>query len=210
DGALGETTSDQRDFLGTVNENAERLERLIRKIKTATEIMTGQMRFAFESVDVRKLLEQLERAYAPLAKSRNLNVKLLEQPKPLFWPLDAAHASVAVSQILENAIQATPPDGLVTVKLAASQTELELQIADTGSGIAKELLPTLFQRFQSVGDINNRKMGGLGLGLFIAKSLVDGHGGTITVESALGEGTRMTLRFPKEPQQAVPAAKKKT
>ena len=115
---------------------------------------------------------------------------------------------VAISQILENAIQATPADGLVTVKLAAAQTAVEIHIADTGSGIAKELIPTLFQRFQSVGDINNRKMGGLGLGLFIAKSLVDGHGGSIGVESEPGEGTRMTLRFPKEPQR-VEAGKKK-
>ncbi len=210
DGALGETTADQRDFLVTVNENAERLERLIRKIKTATEIMTGQARFVFESVDARKLLEQIDRTYTPLAKSRNVHVKLLEQPKPLFWPLDAARAAVAISQILENAIQATQADGLVTVKLATSQTELDIQIADTGSGIAKAHLPTLFQRFQSIGDINNRKMGGLGLGLFIAKSLVESHSGTIMVESAPGEGTRMTLRFPKEPQAALTEKKKKT
>jgi signal transduction histidine kinase len=210
DGALGDTTTDQRDFLGTVNENAERLERLIRKIKTATEIMTGQMRLVFESVDVRKMLEHLDRVYGPLAKSRSVNVKFLEPPKPLFWPLDAAHASVAISQILENAIQATAADGLVTVRSSATQQELEIQIADTGTGIAGEHLPTLFQRFQSIGDINNRKMGGLGLGLFIAKSLVDHHGGTIAVDSALGEGTRMTLRFPKEaPKPEVGAAAQK-
>ena len=206
DGALGETTPDQRDFLGTVNENSERLERLIQKIKTATEIMTGQMRVVFESVDARKLLDQIERTYTALAKSRSVHVKLIEQSKALFWPLDAAHAAVAIGQIFENAIQATPADGLVTVKLAASPHELELQISDTGSGIAKEHVPMLFQRFQSIGDINNRKMGGLGLGLFIAKSLVDGHGGTIAVDTELGEGTRMTLRFPKDPQAALVAA----
>lgn len=209
DGSLGKTTADQRDFLGTVSENSERLERLIRKIKTATEIMTGQMRFNFESADVRKLLENLERTYTSLVKSRNVNVKLLEHSKPIFWPVDAAHATVAVAQILENAIQATPPDGLVTLKLSPTATELEVQVTDTGGGIAKELIPTLFQRFQSIGDINNRKMGGLGLGLFIAKSLVDGHGGTIEVDSALSEGTRMTLKFPKDPQAASAAKTKK-
>jgi signal transduction histidine kinase len=209
DGSLGETTPDQKDFLGTVSDNAERLERLIRKIKTATEIMTGQMRFNFESADVRKLVEHLDRAYGSLARSRNVNVKTLEQTKPVFWPIDAAHASVALAQILENAIQATPADGLVTIKLIQEAAQLEIQITDTGSGIAKDLIPTLFQRFQSIGDINNRKMGGLGLGLFIAKSLMDGHGGTIDVESAPGEGTRMSLKFPKEPQAALAAKTKK-
>jgi signal transduction histidine kinase len=199
DGALGETTADQRDFLGTVNENADRLERLIQKIKTATEIMTGQAKIALESADLRTVLANLEKSYQSLAQSRNVNVKVLEPQKPLFWQVDAQHLMVALSQVLENAIQATEADGLVTVKLAATATVAEIQINDTGSGIAKESLPSLFEQFKSVGDINNRKMGGLGLGLFIAKSLITGHGGTIDVQSEPGEGTRVTVRLPKQP-----------
>jgi signal transduction histidine kinase len=198
DGALGETTPDQRDFLGTVSENADRLERLIQKIKTATEIMTGQVKFTLESTDLRTVLAAIDKAYRALAQSRNVNVKVLDHPKPLFWQVDVRHLTVAVSQILENAIQATPPDGLVTVKLTAPSAAAEIQIEDTGSGIAKEALPTLFEQFKSVGDIHNRKMGGLGQGLFIAKSLIAGHGGTIQVDSELGEGTRVTIRLPKQ------------
>lgn len=197
DGALGETTADQRDFLGTVNENTERLERIIQKIKTVTELMTGQSRFTFESVDLRLLLAAVEKTYQSLAKSRQVHVTLVDFAKPLFWAVDKAHLAVAVSQVLENAIQATPPDGVVTVKLAPTQTEVEIQITDTGSGIAKDALPRLFERFQSIGDINNRKMGGLGLGLFITKALVEGHGGTVAVDSTVGVGTVMTLRLPK-------------
>lgn len=200
DGALGDTTADLRDFLGTVNENTERLERLIQKIKIATELMTGQSRFKFESFDLRTLLASVEKTYQPLAKAQSVNVKLMGYPTPCFWLVDISHAAFAIGQMLENAIQATPPDGLVTVKLSASAREAEIHITDTGAGIAKETLPTLFDRFQSIGDINNRKMGGLGLGLFIAKSLIAGHGGTIMVESNLGEGTRMTIRLPKQTQ----------
>lgn len=197
DGSLGETTTDQRDFLTTVNENAERLERIIQKIKTSTELMTGQARFAIESADLRAMLSGVEKTYRNLAASRKVNVKLIEHPKPLFWPVDAAHLVIAVNQIVENAIQATSSDGLVTLKLAPAPSEVEIQVTDTGSGIAKESLPTLFEQFKSVGDINNRKMGGLGLGLYIAKSLVAGHGGTIEVASTVGEGTVMTIRLPR-------------
>ena len=197
DGALGETTEDQRDFLGTVNENTERLERIIQKIKTVTELMTGQARFAFESVDLRLLLAAVEKTYQTLAKSRQVQVKLVDFAKPLFWTVDKPHLTVAVSQVIENAIQATPPEGIVTVKLAPSQTEVELQITDTGSGIAKETLPKLFERFQSIGDINNRKMGGLGLGLFITKALIEGHGGRVVVDSTVGIGTVMSIHLPK-------------
>ncbi|MDP3768273.1 MAG: ATP-binding protein, partial [Dehalococcoidia bacterium] len=97
----------------------------------------------------------------------------------------------------------------VTISIAATAHEAQLRVQDTGGGIAKEALPTmmgtveqlptLFDRFQSLGGIHDRKMGGLGLGLFIAKSMVEGHGGTISVESTVGEGTLMTVHLPKEP-----------
>lgn len=198
DGALGETTPDQKDFLGTVNENADRLERLIQKIKTATELMTGQAKFAFESFDLRTLLANVDKMHRPLATTKNVQLKFTDTPKPMFWPIDTNHLTVAVSQIVENAIQATPAEGLVTVKLSMGGNDAEIQIVDSGIGIAREALPTLFEQFKSIGDINNRKMGGLGLGLFIAKSLVTGHGGTIAVESSLGQGTVMTIRVPKQ------------
>ena len=200
DGALGETTVDQRDFLGTVDENAERLERLIQKIKTSTELMTAQTTFTFESFDLRTLVINLEKNYRALAKTRNVNLKLVEYSKPLFWQIDINHLTVALNQILENAIQATSKDGLVMVKLTATPAEAEIQIVDTGSGIAKEALSTLFDRFRSIGGIHDRKMGGLGLGLYIAKSLIDGHGGTIIADSIVGQGTWMTVRLPKQPR----------
>ena len=197
DGSLGATTADQQDFLKTVIENAERLERLIQKIKIATELMTGQTKFAFESFDLRTLLANVTKAYLPLAQAKGLNMKVVDYPSPLFWRIDLVHATVALSQILENALQATPAGGHVAMKLSATSTEAQIQVIDTGSGIAKEMLPTLFDRFQSIGEIHERKMGGLGLGLYLAKSLIDHHGGTITVESTIGVGTEMTIHLPK-------------
>jgi len=204
DGALGPTSAEQQDFLKTVIENTDRLERLLQKVKTSTEAMTGQLKLRFESFDLRTLLANIEQAYRPLAGARKVSVKLLEYPKPLFWHIDKSHASQALSELVENAIQATPAEGLVTLKLSATATEAEISVIDTGSGIAKEALPTLFDRFKSIGEIHDRKMGGLGLGLFIAKSLIEGHGGTIAVESTIGEGTWMTVRLPKQPPGTSP------
>jgi signal transduction histidine kinase len=197
DGSLGETTPEQQDFLKTVLENTERLERLVQKIKTVTELMTGQTHFTLESFDLRTLLANVEKAYQALAGAKGVHMKRVDYPSPLFWRVDTVHATVALSQIVENAIQATPKDGHVALKLSATPAEAQIQVIDTGSGIAKEMLPTLFDRFQSIGEIHERKMGGLGLGLFIAKSLIAGHGGTITVESTVGVGTEMTIHLPK-------------
>ncbi len=216
DGSLGQTTPDQRDFLGTVSENAERLERLIHKIRTASEIITGSAKFAFESFDLRTLLANVEKMYRSLAATRGVNFRVMEYPSPLFWQMDPNRITQAISQLVENAIQATPRDGFVTVTLSATPAEAQGRIEDTGSGIPKDALPTmiakieqlpsLFDVFQSLGGINDRKMGGLGLGLFIAKSLIAGHSGSIMVDSTPGEGTWMTAHLPKEPVTPVRAA----
>lgn len=209
DGSLGETTPDQVDFLKTVLENAERLERLVEKVKTASELIAGQATFAFESFDLRTLVAGVEKSYRPMAALKKVQFKIIEYPKPLFWQVDPKRLGQGLSQLVENAIQATPAEGFVTISIAATPHEAQLCVQDTGSGIAKdalptmmadiERLPTLFDRFQSLGGIHDRKMGGLGLGLFIAQSMIEGHGGTIAVESAVGEGTLMTVRLPKEP-----------
>ncbi len=209
EGALGETTPDQQDFLKTVMENAERLERLIEKVKTSGEIMAGQVQYAFESFDLRTLLASVQKTYQGLADLRGVQFRFIEYPKPLFWQIDHRRLTLAVSQLVENALQATEKNGFVTVSLTPSANEVQIVVQDTGAGIPKDALPSfmtqveethsLFDRFQSLGGIHDRKMGGLGLGLFIANSLIEGHGGSITVESAVGEGTSMIVRLPKEP-----------
>jgi signal transduction histidine kinase len=207
DGSLGEVTADQKDFLGTVNENADRLERLIDKVKTSAELITGAVHLAVESFDLRTILANLEKSYRALAALRQVHFRVTEFPNPLFWQVDPRRLTQAVSQLVENAIHATPPEGFVTLSLAATPHEAQIRVQDTGAGIPKdalptvmakiEQLPTLFDRFQSLGGIHDRKMGGLGLGLFIAKSLIEQHGGSILVESTVGEGTWMTVVLPK-------------
>ncbi len=197
DGSLGATTAEQLDFLKTVLENAERLERLIQKIKTSTELLVGQTRFTVESFDLRTLVANVAAAYRTMADTKGVRVKVIDYPKPLFWQIDVAHAAMALGQLVENAIQATASEGHVVLKLSATTTEGIIQVMDTGDGIAKDALPRLFNRFKSIGAIHERKMGGLGLGLFIANELIKGHGGTITVESTVGVGSEMTIHLPK-------------
>ena len=199
DGSLGATTAEQQDFLKTVFENSERLERLIQKIKTSTELLVGQTRFTLESFDLRTLVANVAAAYRTMAEAKGVRLTHIDHPKPLFWQIDVAHTTMALGQLVENAIQATSLEGHVALKLSAITAEGIIQVMDTGDGIAKEALPEIFERFKSIGAIHERKMGGLGLGLFIANELIKGQGGTITVASTVGVGTEMTIRLPKYP-----------
>ncbi|MBI3319929.1 MAG: sensor histidine kinase [Candidatus Omnitrophica bacterium] len=106
----------------------------------------------------------------------------------------------ALGQLVENAIEASPPKGAVTISCQEAPDASILTIEDTGAGIPSEVRPVLFDRLRAAGGIDERKTGGLGLGLFIAKSVIQAHGGVIDVEGAAGGGTRMTVHILRKPE----------
>ena len=110
--------------------------------------------------------------------------------------LDATRISQVVGNLLDNAVTHTPEGGGVTVSAQASAHAVEVQVADTGPGIAPEDLPRVFDRFYRADPSRSRSTGGTGLGLTIARRLVEAHGGTIDVESMVGRGSRFVIRLP--------------
>ena len=143
------------------------------------------------------------------AKSHGLDL-LTELPAE---PLPGLHADPRlVKQILinllSNAIKFTPSGGRVTVSLRASPDEGHLlQVADTGIGMAQQDIPKALARFRQIDGYLTRRFQGAGLGLPLTMSLVELHGGNLEIESALGEGTKVTIRFPSErlvPRRSAP------
>ena len=197
EGALGPTNAEQQDFLSTVSNNVDRLTQLLQKVVATTQILTGNFQCTPAPVGVDELLAEAVEALQPAANEKRVSLNLLPVGRIGSWPLDAAKFKQAISHLLDNAIQATPPEGVVTLSPASASSGLTLTITDTGIGIPAEELPRLFDQFRTVGGINDRKTGGLGLGLFITKAIIDAHGGTIQVKSETGQGTRMILRLPK-------------
>ena len=202
EGALGPTTADQREFLGTINQSATRLSNLIEKTLLATQLMTGKLGYNFAAVDV-----------CPIIKGIAQNAKVSVDQKGVLFELagtsHAVHAygdekllRYAFTQPIENAIQATPKGGLITVRVAAVGGEVEFQVSDTGNGIPAKNLGRIFEQFCFTGTIDDRKTGGLGLGLFTCKGIVEGHRGNIKLESQPGQGTKITIRLPGTPPSA--------
>ena len=102
-----------------------------------------------------------------------------------------------VTNLLSNAILYNRPGGQVTLSVVAECEAVRLTVADTGPGIPEDDLPRLFDRFFRVDKARTRESGGSGLGLAICKSIVDAHGGTITVASQVGKGTEVVVRLPR-------------
>ena len=112
---------------------------------------------------------------------------------------DAAALRRALLNLVENAVKYTPPGGKVEIGLARGDGVAEITIADTGIGIEPADLKRIFEPFLRLDAARARDTGGAGLGLAIARSIVIAHGGTITVESRPGSGSRFTVRLPSTP-----------
>ena len=111
--------------------------------------------------------------------------------------IDPDRIGEVLANLLENALRHTPPEGQVRVAATADSDHVELAVTDTGEGIEPSHLPRIFERFYRVECARDRASGGSGIGLAIAKALVETHGGTIRAESAgVGRGTTLRLQLP--------------
>src|ERR1700730_8074045 len=143
------------------------------------------------SVSIWRLLDELNRHSLHLLPSKKINfVKHIRYQGNI--DLDLGRFSRAVGHVIENAMQAMARGGFLTVTIDSVDDQVAVRISDTGAGIAPELLPTLFEPFERYGDSNAN-----GVGLAIAKAIVEAHGGKISVRSVADKGTTVDIRLPK-------------
>ena len=134
-------------------------------------------------------------------------VAKVSSDEPPVWA-DPQRLAQVLGNLIENALRHTPPGGRVEVSARTDHDELTLRVADTGEGIPAEHLPHLFERFYRVDAARNREHGGAGIGLAIAKALVEAHGGHITATSdGPGTGTAFTIRLPLTSSRESPASR---
>jgi translation initiation factor IF-1 len=159
--------------------------------------ISGKMRLNVQPVDMTKLLRDSVEAVLPAANAKDITIDSLLDPTTGPVSGDPERLQQVVWNLLSNAVKFTGPGGRVTVKLARGGGSAELKISDTGIGIAPSFLPHVFERFRQGDAGTTRERGGLGLGLAIARQLVDMHGGSITAASpGLGAGTTFTVKLP--------------
>jgi signal transduction histidine kinase len=151
-------------------------------------------------VNVALLLEEICEECAILAESQN--VALSATAEPISLRGDCDKLKEVILNILSNALKHTPAGGAIRLTARLHGGEAEIAVADTGVGIAAEDIPHIFERFYRTGGdaradtLHDAPSHGTGLGLYISRQIVEAHGGTITVKSALGKGSRFTVRLP--------------
>jgi two-component system sensor histidine kinase ResE len=185
---------DRRDFLAAMTVETARLERLVEEQLQLARLDAGALPLELEDVDLAQLVDAVVEARAALAEREGVALDAaVEHPGPLV-PADAARIEQVLLILLDNAVRHTAAGGSVRVSVSAGARYATMAVRDTGEGIAPDDLPFIFDRFYR-GD-PSREGRSAGLGLAIARGLVAAHRGTITVDSALGEGTTFTVTLP--------------
>ncbi|MBO9539763.1 AAA family ATPase [bacterium] len=196
DGVAGEITAPQHEYVNQIKVGAAGLSRLVDDLLDFARMEAGSFKLAPERFDlVQKITATLE-SLAPMLREKGLRVEteLPSEAAPISG--DPGRIAQVLLNLLGNAIKFTPAEGRIVVTLRREEAEMLLEVRDSGIGIAADHLPKLFQSFYQADSSTTRQHGGAGLGLSIAKSIVDAHGGRIGVHSTPGKGSTFWFSLP--------------
>ncbi|NUM48414.1 MAG: GAF domain-containing protein [Anaerolineales bacterium] len=201
---LGYATFLKEDAQGELSTHAEIVLNAALKLRSLVEEMTNMNLLRVGTLDLQKsaisIQQIIARAYeeiSPTAKAKGQTVTLNLPPQPIIIHVDMEKIERVFSNILNNAVRFTPDRGEITITTFVKNNEVWAQVTDTGIGIPKEELKKIFQEFYQVEDHMTRRFGGMGLGLAIAKGVVDMHNGRIWAESdGIGMGATFFVVLP--------------
>jgi two-component system phosphate regulon sensor histidine kinase PhoR len=194
-GAINET---QEHFLSIAQRNLKRLGHLINDLLDLTKLESGKMQLKRQNVSVDKIVDEVFEAFASWAQAKTIEIKKeIDQNLPEVYA-DAERLIQVFNNLLGNAIKFTPKEGRIAIaaKNNPSGQEIIISVSDTGIGIEKENLPRVFDKFYQVLERMPTDINGTGIGLSIAKEIVELHGGRIWAESEKDQGTTFNFTIP--------------
>jgi len=189
EGALGELTDSQNEVLQACRQDCERLDKLMRDLLDLSRIEAGESQPQLAAVSARDLLINAVKELRPQVEAKGLELSI---DAPVELPLvmvDRLQIERVISNLVSNALRHTK-NGKIKISAERRDNQVVVSVSDTGSGIPAEYLPHIFDKFVQVPDAPT---GGAGLGLTISKSIVEAHGGQISVQSQVGMGTTFTF-----------------
>ena len=186
------------DFYNTINDEANRLARLISNLLNISKIETGSLTINKDMIKTREFLEDIVHSIEPQAISRNINLESILPDKLSALVVEKDLLRVSILNILGNAIKYTPKGRSITFKVVENDNHIEVNISDTGYGISEEELPHIFDKFFRSSDEQIKQHTGNGLGLALSREIIRLHDGKIEVSSKLGQGTQFKLTLPRE------------
>jgi signal transduction histidine kinase len=190
------TRDEERNYLEIATRHCERLGRLVRDLFDLTKLEANDVRLDSEAFPLAELVQDVAQKFQPGAERRGVRIEAR-----IIDPLPAVRGDIGkiervLENLIENAMHHTPGGGIVRIVASAPQRRVQVEVSDTGHGIAPEDLDSVFDRYYRVSRGEEGDAAYAGLGLAISKRLVALHGGDMRVESTLGVGTRFVFDLP--------------
>ena len=186
----------QRQQLGKLKTQTERLTQLFDELLTMTRLDSEVDPINLEPVDLHQLVCAIVDHEKPAAQVKYQTVNYAPTPELPMIAGDETSLRRAISAVVNNAIIYTPERGTISLRTRQETDAVVIEVQDSGIGISEAALPHIFERLYRADDARSAHSGGMGLGLSIAKKIIEAHGGTITVESIYGQGSSFCLRLP--------------
>jgi signal transduction histidine kinase len=184
-----------------IDRNVRLQAQLIEDILDVSRIITGKLEIDRVPVSMSQLLEAILAGIGPAAEAAGIILR--QEIAPDLPPIagDPKRLHQVLNNVLSNAVKFTPSGGTVVLRCGADDSALKIEVEDSGIGIEAGFMPFVFDRFRQADTRSTRTHGGLGLGLSIARHLVEQHGGAIRAQSeGQGRGTTISIRLPVEQQ----------
>jgi len=188
--------ADRARCLNVINQETRRLDRVVSDMLSVSEIEAGALSLHLGDVRLEQLLDDFQQDYQAQSRAKGIELSFELPPKLPVVRADREKLSVAMHNLVGNAIKYTPEGGRVDVKVRDDAGSLVLEVSDTGFGISEEDQERVFQRFFRVGDERVAAQAGTGIGLALAREIARLHGGDITLESVPEKGSTFTLAIP--------------
>ena len=195
-GKVGEIQKNQEEYLQILKENSERMEGLINQLLTASKLEQRKLSFKMSNFSIKELTEKVISEFKALSNASNIEVKLECQKDLPEISGDPSWIREVISNLLDNAIKYTKAKGEIRITVLKKAKKIYLEVKDNGAGIPREDQKHIFDKFFRAQNILKKQTQGSGLGLFIAKEIIESHKGKIGFQSEVGKGSTFWFLLP--------------
>jgi signal transduction histidine kinase len=205
-GGAGDDDRTRAEFLEQSGRQIDRLEWLATNLLELSKLDSGLIALDLRPDDLRTAVENAIEQAQPVADAKGVELRMHVPDAPVRQPHDPPRIGQVLTNLIANALRFTPKGGRIDVDLETTEAGAQVTVTDTGIGIPPDELPHVFERFYRGTAAMDERDGGSGLGLAIVKSIVDMHGGRITIQTAPGAGTQVMVTLPRQMTNSSPAA----
>jgi signal transduction histidine kinase len=198
DGILDGTIDKEKEpyYLGIVSDEVKRLSRLVTSMLNMSKIEAGELNIKPGRFDISEQIFKTVIAFEQLIQKKSINVLGLDQMQSLYLSADEDMINQVIYNLVDNAVKFTPPLGSIEISAYEENQSVVVRIKNSGAGISSEEIGKVFERFYKVDKSRSYDVRGAGLGLYIVKSIIELHGGTISVSSVENQYTEFIFRLP--------------